>query len=70
MDFEAYTFRHENGVPMARSPEDRELYLREKVRRFCPSCLARKNAKDLFLRYWQSKAVDGEMNKIRFELTN
>jgi hypothetical protein len=70
LDFEAYAFNHENGVPVARSPEDRELYLREKVRRLCPSCLTRKNAKDLFLQYWQSKAVDGEMNKISFEITN
>jgi hypothetical protein len=30
LDFEDYVFRHENGVPLARSPEDREMYLREK----------------------------------------
>jgi hypothetical protein len=28
LDFEDYAFTYENGVPLARSPEDRELYLR------------------------------------------
>jgi uncharacterized protein YqfB (UPF0267 family) len=68
LDFEDYAFRHENGVPVARYPEERELYLREKVRRLCPSCLTRKNAKDLFLQYWKSKAVGGNMTKINFEV--
>jgi uncharacterized protein YqfB (UPF0267 family) len=70
LGFEDYAFAYENGVPVARSQEDRELYLREKVRRLCPSCLTRKNAKDLFLQYWKSKAVDGEMTKISFEVTS
>jgi hypothetical protein len=68
LDFEAYAFNHENGVPVARSPEDREMYLMERVRRLCPSCVTRKNAKDLFLNYWKSKSVDGEMLKISFEV--
>jgi uncharacterized protein YqfB (UPF0267 family) len=68
LGFEDYTFTYENGVPLARSPEDRELYLREKVRRLCPSCITRKTAKDLFLNYWKSKSVDGEMLKISFEV--
>jgi hypothetical protein len=46
------------------------MCLWKKVRRLCPSCLTRKNAKDLFLQYWQSKAVDGEMNKISFEIAD
>jgi hypothetical protein len=68
LGFEDYAFTYENGVPLARSPEDRELYMREKVRRLCPSCVTRKTAKDLFLNYWKSKSVDGEMLKISFEV--
>jgi hypothetical protein len=70
LDFEDYAFRYENGVSVARSPEDREMYLREKVQWLCPSCLTRRNAKDLFLNYWKSKSVDGNMTKIRFEVTS
>jgi hypothetical protein len=68
LGFEDYAFTYENGVPLDRSPEDRELYLRGKVRRLCPSCITRKNAKDQFLNYWKSKAVDGNMTKIKFEV--
>jgi hypothetical protein len=70
LDFEDYAFTYENGVPVARSPEDRELYVREKVNRLCPSCITRKTTKDLFLDYWNSRAVDGNMTKIRFEVTS
>jgi hypothetical protein len=42
--------------------------LQEKVQELCPSCLVRKNAKDQFLHYWKSKAVEGNMTKIRFEV--
>jgi uncharacterized protein YqfB (UPF0267 family) len=70
LDFEGYAFKHENGVPVARTQAEREIYLREKVQRLCPSCVTRKNAKDLFLNYWKSKAVNGDMTKISFEMLN
>jgi uncharacterized protein YqfB (UPF0267 family) len=66
LDFEDYAFKSENGIRIPRSPEERELYLREKVQKLCPSCVTRKDAKDLFLNYWKSKSVDGEMTKINF----
>jgi uncharacterized protein YqfB (UPF0267 family) len=68
LDFEDYAFESENGIRIPRSPEKQEVYLREKVRRLCPSCVTRKDAKDLFLNYWKSKSVDGEMTKINFEV--
>jgi uncharacterized protein YqfB (UPF0267 family) len=70
LDFEDYAFKSENGVRIPRSPEEQELYLREKVQRLCPSCVNRKTPKDLFLNYWKSKTVDGNMTKIRFEVTS
>jgi uncharacterized protein YqfB (UPF0267 family) len=70
LDFEDYAFRHENGVQIPRSEMEREQLLREKVARLCPSCITRKNAKDLFLRYWKSKIFDGTMTKITFEVLN
>jgi hypothetical protein len=51
LDFEAYAFKYEDGVPVARSRAEREAYLRKKVERLCSSCLTRKNAKDLFPDY-------------------
>jgi uncharacterized protein YqfB (UPF0267 family) len=69
LDFEDYAFRSEDGISMARTQEERETYLREKVQRLCPSCVTKKNAKDMFLDYWKSKAVDGNMTKIKFEVT-
>jgi hypothetical protein len=69
MDFEDYAFRYENGVKVARTEAEREQLLWEKVERLCPSCITRKNAKGLFLNYWKSKAVDGNMTKISFEVT-
>jgi hypothetical protein len=68
LDFEDYAFKYEDGVPVERSPAEREKHLREKVQRLCPSCLTRKDAKDQFLNYWKSKDVDGNMTKIRFEI--
>jgi uncharacterized protein YqfB (UPF0267 family) len=68
LDFEDYAFKYENGVPLARTQEEREILLREKVQRLCPSCITKKNAKDLFLNYWKSKPVEGNMTKINFEL--
>jgi hypothetical protein len=68
LDFEDYAFRYENGVPLARSRTEREMLLREKVRRLCPSCVTKKDAKELFLNYWKSKAVTGNMTKISFEV--
>jgi hypothetical protein len=68
LGFEDYVFKFENGVRISRSPEEKELYLREKVQRLCPSCLTRKDARDLFLDYWKAKSVDGEMTKISFEV--
>jgi hypothetical protein len=59
LDFEDYVFKSENGVPVARTEEEREILLREKVKRLCPSCITKKNAKDLFLNYWKSKPVEG-----------
>jgi uncharacterized protein YqfB (UPF0267 family) len=67
LDFEDYVFKYENGVPVARTEEEREILLREKVKRLCPSCITKKNAKDLFLNYWKSKPVEGNMIKISFE---
>jgi hypothetical protein len=67
LDFEDYVFKYENGVPVARTEEEREILLREKVKRLCPSCITKKNAKDLFLNYWKSKPVEGNMTKISFE---
>jgi hypothetical protein len=69
LDFEDYAFSHENGVLVARSQVERDLYLQEKVRQLCPSCITRKTAKDLFFKYWKSKSVDGNMAKITFEVT-
>jgi uncharacterized protein YqfB (UPF0267 family) len=68
LDFEDYAFKYENGVPLAQTQEEREILLREKVQRLCPSCVTKKNAKDQFLNYWKSKAVDGNMTKIKFEV--
>jgi hypothetical protein len=68
LDFEDYAFKSENGIRIPRSPEEQELYLREKVRRLCPSCATRKDAKGHFLNYWKAKAVEGNMTKIRFEV--
>jgi hypothetical protein len=68
LDFEDYAFKSENGIRIPRSPEEQELYLREKVQRLCPSCVTRKGAKDLFLNYWKSKSSDREMTKINFEV--
>jgi uncharacterized protein YqfB (UPF0267 family) len=70
LDFEDYAFRHENGVKIFRPKVEQEQLLREKVGRFCPSCITRKNAKDLFLRYWKPKVPDGTMTKIKFEVLN
>jgi hypothetical protein len=44
LDFAAYAFKYEEGVPVARSGAEREAYLREKVERLCPSCPVRKDA--------------------------
>jgi hypothetical protein len=68
LDFEDYAFKYEDSVSVARSPEEREEYLREKVQRLCPSCITRKDAKDQFLNYWKVKAATGNMTKIRFEV--
>jgi uncharacterized protein YqfB (UPF0267 family) len=68
LDFEDYAFRSEDGISMARTQAEREMYLREKVQRLCPSCVTKKNVKDMFLDYWKSKAVDGNMTKIKFEV--
>jgi hypothetical protein len=68
LDFEDYVFKYENGVPLVRTQADREEHLREKVQRLCPSCITKKNAKDLFLKYWKQKAVEGNMTKISFEI--
>jgi hypothetical protein len=68
LDFEDYAFSHENGVLVARFQAEWDLYLQKKVRRLCPSCITRKDAKDLFLNYWKSKSVDGDMTKINFEV--
>jgi hypothetical protein len=70
LDFEDCAFKYENGVLAARTREEREIHLREKVKRLCPSCIIKKNAKDLFLNYWKSKGVEGNMAKISFEITN
>jgi uncharacterized protein YqfB (UPF0267 family) len=70
MDFEDYAFRHEDGVTIPRTEAEREQLLREKVERLCPSCITRKNAKDLFLHYWKPKVPDGTMTKIKFEVLN
>jgi uncharacterized protein YqfB (UPF0267 family) len=70
LDFEDYAFKYENGIPLARTQAKREIYLREKVQRLCPSCITKKNSKDLFLNYWKSKSVDGNMTKISFEVVN
>jgi hypothetical protein len=70
LDFEDYAFKHENGVPIARTHAEQEQHLREKVQRLCPSCITKKSAKDLFLNYWKSKAVAGNMTKISFEVVN
>jgi hypothetical protein len=70
LDFEDYAFRYENGVKIARPEAEREQLLREKVGRLCPSCVTRKNAKDLFLHYWKPKVSDGAMTKIKFEVLN
>jgi uncharacterized protein YqfB (UPF0267 family) len=69
LDFEAYVFKYENNVPIARSEAEREAYLRERVQRICPSCLTRKNARELFLNYWKPKMTGSEMTRIRFEVT-
>jgi hypothetical protein len=68
LDFEDYAFKHENGVQISRQEKEREQLLREKVARLCPTCITRKNARDLFLRYWKSKTSDEIMTKIRFEV--
>jgi hypothetical protein len=68
LDFEDYAFKYENGVPLARTQEEWEIHLRKKFQRLCPSCITKKNSKDLFLNYWKQKAVEGSMIKINFEL--
>jgi hypothetical protein len=68
LDFEDYAFRSEDGISIARTQAEREIHLREKVKRLCPPCVTKKNAKDLFLNYWKQKAVEGNMIKINFEI--
>jgi hypothetical protein len=68
LDFEDYAFSHENDVRISRPEKEREHLLREKVARLCPTCITRKNARDLFLRYWKSRASDEIMTKISFEV--
>jgi uncharacterized protein YqfB (UPF0267 family) len=70
MDFDDYVFSYENGVKILRPETERERLLWEKVERLCLSCITRKNAKDLFLRYWKPKVSDGTMTKIKFEVVN
>jgi uncharacterized protein YqfB (UPF0267 family) len=70
LDFEDYAFKHENGVPIARTQTEQEQHLREKVQRLCPSCVIKKNTKDLFLNYWRKKVSDETMTKIKFEVLN
>jgi hypothetical protein len=67
-DFEDYVFKDEDGIKVARLKAEREVYLRDKVARLCPSCITRKDAKDLFLHYWRPKVSDGTMTKITFEV--
>jgi hypothetical protein len=69
LDFEDYAFRSKDGISIARTLAERKTYLREKVQRLCPSCLTQKDARDLFLDYWKSKAAGGDMTKISFEVT-
>jgi uncharacterized protein YqfB (UPF0267 family) len=57
LDFEDYVFKHEDGVPLARTQAEREQHLREKVQRLCLSCITKNDAKELFLNYWKSKTV-------------
>jgi uncharacterized protein YqfB (UPF0267 family) len=68
LDFEDYAFKDEGGIKTARPEAEREDLLKEKVARLCPSCITRKSAKDLFLRYWKPKVSDGTMTKITFEV--
>jgi hypothetical protein len=69
-DFEDYAFRYEDGVKIPWIEAEREQLLRGKVGRLCPSCITRKNSKDLFLHYWEPKASDRTMTKIKFEAVN
>jgi hypothetical protein len=69
LDFEDMVFKYEDGVSIARSQAERDMRLRERVQRLCPSCLTRKDAKELFLNYWKSKTGEKNMTKITFEVT-
>jgi hypothetical protein len=69
LDFEDYVFGYEKGVQVPRPEGERERLLREKAARLCPSCLRRRDAKDLFLNYWESRTAGGNMTKISFEIT-
>jgi hypothetical protein len=70
LDFEGYAFRHENGVKIPRTETEREQLLQGKVGQLCLSCITRKNGKDLFLHYWESKVSGRTMTKIKFEVVD
>jgi hypothetical protein len=67
LDFEDYVFKYENGIPRPRTQVEREIHLQKKVQRLCPSCVTRKNAKDMFLNYWKSSLFQ---NPVGFETSS
>jgi hypothetical protein len=70
-DFESLVFDQSGDTPVSRGREEFEKELYERVKSGCPSCLIKKDAKDLFLSCWGRAYHDmenREVSKITFEV--
>jgi hypothetical protein len=70
-DFESLVFDQSGNVPVCRTREQFENELYERIKAGCPSCLIKKDAKELFLLYWKTAYHDmenREISKITFEV--
>jgi hypothetical protein len=63
-DFESLVFDQSGSVPVSRGREGFEQELYERVKAGCPSCLIKKDAKELFLAYWRKTYQDMENREI------
>jgi hypothetical protein len=71
IDFESLVVDRTGSIPVSRGREEFEKELYERVQAGCPSCLIKKDAKDLFLSYWETAYRDmenREVSKITFEV--
>jgi hypothetical protein len=74
IDFESYVFSHEEGTPVLRDDREREDDMYKKLIQACQDCMIKNDAKDLFLRWWESAyhnvRQNPEITKITFELAD